>query len=68
MHYHTRGSHRDDAEAARFIDTLVERLRPKVDATILDLACGTGRYARRLASRGYRVLGIDLSTRRRFLS
>ncbi len=30
-------------------------------ATILDLACGTGRHAVELASRGYAVVGYDLS-------
>ena len=28
---------------------------------LLDLCCGTGRHARRLATRGYEVLGVDLS-------
>ena len=30
-------------------------------ASILDVGCGTGRHARLLAAKGYRVLGVDLS-------
>jgi ubiquinone/menaquinone biosynthesis C-methylase UbiE len=30
-------------------------------AAVLDAGCGTGRYARALARRGYRVLGVDSS-------
>jgi 2-polyprenyl-3-methyl-5-hydroxy-6-metoxy-1,4-benzoquinol methylase len=30
-------------------------------AEILDAGCGTGRYSRELARRGYIVLGVDLS-------
>ena len=48
VHYQKLYAHRDEAEAARFVDQLVDRLRPGPDATMLDLACGTGRHARRL--------------------
>jgi SAM-dependent methyltransferase len=60
-HYHRLYAHRNDAEAAGFIDALVERLRPPADSRVLDLGCGTGRHARRLASKGYDITGIDLS-------
>ena len=60
-HYQKLYSHRDEAEAARFIDPLIDRLHLNAGATVLDLACGTGRHARQLASHGCRVLGIDLS-------
>lgn len=39
----------------------VQRFLPQVprDATVLDLACGTGRHARLFHSRGHRVLMVD---------
>ena len=61
-HYHALYAHRDEAEAARFVDELIGHLLPNGGDAVLDLACGTGRHAKRLASRGFRVLGIDLST------
>lgn len=60
-HYHRLYAHRNVAEAAGFIDALIERLRPHADSRMLDLGCGTGRHARRLASIGYDITGIDLS-------
>lgn len=61
IHYQKLYSHRDEVEAARFVDQLVGRLQPGHGATVLDLGCGTGRHARQLAACGCRVLGIDLS-------
>lgn len=43
------------------VDFLVEELRLKPGATILDVGCGTGRHAIELARRGYTVTGVDLS-------
>jgi len=60
-HYHQLYAHRDEAEAARFVDALVARVRPREGARVLDLGCGAGRHARRLASKGLQVTGIDLS-------
>jgi SAM-dependent methyltransferase len=61
-HYHTLYAHRDVGEAADFVDRLMNRLSLAPGATVLDLGCGTGRHARRLAAHGCRVLGIDLSS------
>ena len=36
-----------------------EILDPLPAGTVLDAACGTGRYAAHLAARGHRVLGVD---------
>ena len=48
---------RDDAEAA-----FIERaLALPATGDILDLCCGFGRHAVRLAQRGHRVTGVDLS-------
>jgi len=60
-HYHKLYAYRDDAEAARFVDELLGRLRFDEGAAVLDLGCGTGRHSKYLASRGLRVTGIDLS-------
>jgi SAM-dependent methyltransferase len=60
-HYHRLYAHRDDAEAARLVDTLVARLRPVPGAAALDVGCGAGRHARRLAANGLEVTGLDLS-------
>jgi SAM-dependent methyltransferase len=60
-HYHRLYAHRDFAEAARFVDALIARLRPPRGAAVLDLGCGMGRHARRLADGGLDVTGLDLS-------
>jgi SAM-dependent methyltransferase len=62
-YYHLLYSNRDTAEAAAFIDKLLHYLRPPANATMLDVACGTGRHSSYLASKGYTVTGIDLSIR-----
>jgi SAM-dependent methyltransferase len=60
-HYHRLYSHRDQAEACAFVDRLIDRLEPARGAGMLDLGCGSGRHARCLAARGFRVTGLDLS-------
>src|SRR5262245_8099801 len=60
-HYQKLYAHRDDAEAARLLDSLIERRHLTAGATVLDLGCGTGRHARYLASKGFDVTGLDLS-------
>jgi SAM-dependent methyltransferase len=59
--YHQLYAHRDESEAHSFIDALIARLRPQAGERMLDLGCGAGRHARRLAARGFRVTGLDLS-------
>ncbi len=60
-HYQKLYEHRDAAEASGFVDALIARLQPGASATMLDLGCGTGRHSRHLASKGFRVTGIDLA-------
>lgn len=60
-YYHALYRRHDDGEAARFVDALIARLLPARGAAMLDLGCGTGRHARRLAALGHRVTGVDLS-------
>ena len=60
-HYHALYAHRDDREAAGFIDRLISRGHLGAGVSVLDLGCGTGRHAKYLASRGFDVTGLDLS-------
>ena len=60
-HYHKLYGYRDQAEASRFVDALIQRLQPGPDADLLDLGCGAGRHSRHLASKGFHVTGMDLS-------
>ena len=53
--------HRNDEEAKKFIDHLLEFLPKKDHADWLDLACGNGRHAIYLAKKGFKVTGLDLS-------
>ena len=60
-YYHTLYKHRDDKEAAQFMQKLTSFLALPKGASILDLACGKGRHAIFLNSLGYTVTGIDLA-------
>ncbi len=53
--------HTDAKVIRREADFIESCLGLEKGATILDLACGTGRHAVELASRGYGVVGYDLS-------
>lgn len=61
LHYHRLYANRDEREADNLVDRLVAALAPPDGAAALDLGCGQGRHARRLASHGLRVTGVDLS-------
>ena len=50
-----------DAQIDTEVNFIEESLSVTRDAMILDLACGPGRHAIALASRGYQVVGLDLS-------
>jgi SAM-dependent methyltransferase len=60
-YYHLLYKNRDDNEARKFLDNLTLYLGLKPHHTILDLACGRGRHAIYLNSKGLCVEGIDLS-------
>jgi SAM-dependent methyltransferase len=52
---------RDEKEAESLISLLIRTLELKSGMRILDLACGRGRHAVCLASKGFEVTGVDLS-------
>jgi SAM-dependent methyltransferase len=60
-YYHILYKHRDDQEAASFIDRISSLLNINFGAKVLDLACGRGRHAIYLSQLGYDVIGLDLS-------
>ena len=59
--YHKLYFQRDESEAQRFINNLLDYLKPGPGSLMLDIACGKGRHSKFLASKGYDVTGIDLS-------
>lgn len=60
-YYRILYQNRDELEAQEFVESLLEYLNPPAGCSMLDIACGEGRYARQLAEHGYRVTGIDIS-------
>jgi SAM-dependent methyltransferase len=60
-YYHQLYFKRDEAEAAEFIDKLLDHLQPPPGSLMLDIACGKGRHSIQLASKGFDVSGIDIS-------
>lgn len=54
-------AHRDDVDADKLLELILEETGPVEDASILDAACGAGRHAINLTVRGYNVIGFDLS-------
>lgn len=61
IYYHKLYFSRDEAEAHRFLQKLLDYLTPSPDSRMIDVGCGRGRHARYLASKGFDVTGIDLS-------
>lgn len=52
---------RNEDEAEKFMQRLVQRLGIKPNAAVMNVACGKGRYSKVLAAMGFYVTGIDLS-------
>lgn len=61
-YYHILYKERDEKEAERFLDNLVDHLKIPEKARILDLACGRGRHSIYLNKKGFDVTGVDLAT------
>lgn len=59
--YHKLYFERDEKEAEKFINNLIEHLKPIPGSRMLDAACGRGRHSKTLAALGYEVTGIDIS-------
>jgi SAM-dependent methyltransferase len=55
-------AHRTDEAAKQEISDIVSILNMKHGSKVLDLCCGNGRHSRELATLGFEVTGIDLST------
>jgi 2-polyprenyl-3-methyl-5-hydroxy-6-metoxy-1,4-benzoquinol methylase len=60
-YYKVLYQNRDELEAQAFVEKLIDFLQPLPDSSMLDIACGEGRYAIQLAEQGFDVTGIDLS-------
>ena len=61
-YYHKLYAHRDEQEAANFINNLINFLKPTLGSKMLDLGCGKGRHSMHLSNMGFDVTGIDLSS------
>lgn len=55
-------SHRDDTEAARVVDLILNETGLTGDTVILDAPCGAGRHLKVFRNRGYSAVGFDLSS------
>ena len=60
-YYHLLYQNRDYKEADLFIQNLSKFLKIRLNANVLDLACGNGRHSITLNKIGFNVTGVDLS-------
>jgi len=60
-YYRILYQHRDLDEAFRIVDNLMPHLQAGEHSRMLDIACGEGRFSRRLAHYGHDVTGIDIA-------
>ncbi len=65
IHSHWESVYRGNPIQDRFDDEVIDRilkyLNPPPDALFLDAGCGVGAHSLRLARRGYRCVGVDIS-------
>ncbi len=61
-YYHILYKNRDEKEAEFFMGNLLDHLNLDQNSLLIDMACGKGRHANFLHSKGYRVIGMDLSS------
>jgi SAM-dependent methyltransferase len=60
-YYHLLYNNRNVDEANFFVDNLCDKLLLKMHSKIWDLACGKGRHSMALNTKGFDVVGTDLS-------
>ena len=60
-YYHLLYQNRDDKEAQEFLIRLIEFLKIKKGAKVIDIACGRGRHSIFLNKCGFDVTGIDIA-------
>ncbi len=56
-----RGNTAQDRLNDKIMDRIMDYLKPSPDAVFLDVGCGDGEHSTRIAVRGYRCVGIDIS-------
>ena len=59
-YYDVMHQHRNYSQECQFADSLIQRYRQGTKH-VLDIGCGTGEHAIKMAQLGYEVTGIDLS-------
>jgi SAM-dependent methyltransferase len=60
-YYHILYKERDELEAQRFLDNVIDLLNPAPYSRILDAGCGHGRHAVYLNKKGFDVYAFDLA-------
>lgn len=53
--------HRDETEAERLVNFIIQNLELSPGSKVLDMACGSGRHAIIFAKKGFDVTAVDLS-------
>ena len=59
--YHDLYRHRDDQEAYRWIEKIMEIIPLQKGLPLLDICCGNGRHALHFEKKGWKACGIDIS-------